>query len=489
MIDEQVKQHDKYTAEIKVSFGARKRLKINDFAFNIWLFVPNSLDINRFNYSKQDFYKDMRSNIRLMTPVYLLRNIVWAENSPFIYLEKAFRKFTQQPTRTNSEEYEYQIKMFLSILKSSLRDEVSHINGSKNEDLDYLVTNYVKNVKAIIQKYRDLYPLINVPNIDSKLVDFYRYGEEFMCNVTEKYTFLLLKGLRSEHNIHFEKFRDSILDLIKELTELKKLKGYPNVENEQKNISSDFVYRLGLLKKYAESHLYLNVKKRRDGVLVEQILYSLAAGISMVFATVIAFSVQRQFGNFTMPLFVALVVSYMLKDRIKELSRYYFAHKMGSRYFDHKIAMNINDTDIGWAKESMDFIQDSKVPADILKLRDRSSIIDAIYKTDKEKIILYRMHMHIDRERLNSTSPYFFSGVNSIIRFNTANFLRNMDNPDFPLHLANEKEGFEIIKGKKLYYLNLIIQKQNETQNELRHYRLVLNRDGIQRIESEPELN
>ena len=75
MIDEQVKQHDKYTAEIKVSFGARKRLKLNDFAFNIWLFVPNSLDINRFNYSKQDFYRDLRSNVRLMTPVYLLRKI------------------------------------------------------------------------------------------------------------------------------------------------------------------------------------------------------------------------------------------------------------------------------------------------------------------------------------------------------------------------------------------------------------------------------
>ncbi len=98
MIDEQVKLHDRFSAEIKVSFGARKKLKLNDFDFDIWLFVPNSLDVNRFNYSKQDFYRDLRSNIRLIIPVYLLRNIVWAQNSLIVYLEKAFRKITSQPS-------------------------------------------------------------------------------------------------------------------------------------------------------------------------------------------------------------------------------------------------------------------------------------------------------------------------------------------------------------------------------------------------------
>jgi hypothetical protein len=311
----------------------------------------------------------------------------------------------------------------------------------------------------------------------------YLFGEEFMCNVIEKYSFILMKGIKNGHKQLYEKYKTPILSMVNEIIEFKKDRGYQVVDSEQKNISSDFVHRLGLLKKYAESHLYLNVKKRKDGVLTEQFLYSLAAGISMIFATIIAFSVQQQFGNYTMPLFVALVVSYMLKDRIKELARFYFAHKMGSKYFDHKIAMNINDTDIGWAKESMDFISDSKIPKEILQLRNRSSIIDATYKTDSEKVILYRMHMHIDREKLNSTSPYFFSGVNSIIRLNTSQYLRNMDNPDFTLYLPDELEGYQTTKGKKLYYLNLIIQKQNENQNELRHYRLVLNRDGIIRIE------
>ena len=484
MIDEQVKQHDKYSAEIKVGFGARKRLKINDFSFNIWLFIPNSLDVNRFNYSKTDFYKDLKSNIRLITPVYPLREIIWADNSPLSYLQKAFKAYISQPTRTNSEECEYQLKMFISILKSSLRDEVDHINTAKQIDHDYLIMNFVKNVQSIFERYRDLFQIINVPKLDDRILNSYSYCEEFLCNVIEKYCFLLLRGIKKESNNLFDNHKDSILSLIKLIVEYKKSRGYETVDEQNTSKGKDLVYRLGLLKKYAESHLYLNIKKRKDGVFTEQLLYSLAAGISMVFATIIAFSVQQKFGNFTMPLFVALVVSYMLKDRIKEATRYYFAHKMGSKYFDHKIALNINNNDIGWAKESMDFIHDNKVPQDVLKARNRTPIIDAIYKKDSEKVILYRMNMHIDRDKLNLISPYYFTGVNSILRFNTYNFLKNMDNPEFPLFMADSQNGYEIVKGKKQYYLHLIVQKKNESQNELKRYKIVLTRDGIQRIDS-----
>ncbi|MFA7494042.1 MAG: hypothetical protein WCZ43_11085 [Proteiniphilum sp.] len=44
-----------------------------------------------------------------------------------------------------------------------------------------------------------------------------------------------------------------------------------------------------------------------------------------------------------MPLFIALAVSYMLKGRIKELMRSYFAHKRLNRYFDNKTKIGIKD--------------------------------------------------------------------------------------------------------------------------------------------------
>lgn len=484
MIDEQVKLHDKLSAEIKVSFGARKKVKVNDFTFNIWMFIPNSLDINRHNYSKADFYRDLKSNIRLTTPVFILRDIIDSESSPFVHLRKSFKNLTSQPTRTNSEEYEYQIKMFLSILKSSLREEVNHILSSSKDDVEYLINNYTINIKKVFNLYRELYLIINVPTVEKRYMEFYRYGDEFMINIIEKHCFMLLKGIKKFNESSVPGNKEKVLLLINELISYKKSKGYLMADEDSADKNGAFIHRMGMLKKYAESDLFLDIKKRRDGVWLEQILFSLAAGISMIFATVIAFSVQQKFGNYTMPLFVALVVSYMLKDRIKELTRYYFAHRIGDKYFDHKIMMNMNNTGIGWAKESVDFIPERNVPQEIIKRRDRPEILEATYKGAAEKVILYKMHMHINREKLNTISPYFFSGVNSIIRFNVTHLLRNMDNPEFNLFTSDNNEGFKVIKGKKYYYLSLIIQKQNENQNELIHYRLILNRDGIQSIQT-----
>lgn len=42
----------------------------NDFAINTWIFLPNSLDINPATYGKEDFYRDVKSNVRFITPIF-----------------------------------------------------------------------------------------------------------------------------------------------------------------------------------------------------------------------------------------------------------------------------------------------------------------------------------------------------------------------------------------------------------------------------------
>ena len=107
--------------------------------------------------------------------------------------------------------------------------------------------------------------------------------------------------------------------------------------------NSNLVYRWGVLKKYIESDLFLSIDKRKSGVITEQVYYSLAAGLSMIFATFISFFFQKKYGNFTTPFFFALVISYMLKDRIKEIVRYLFANNRKIRYFDNKTTLSIKD--------------------------------------------------------------------------------------------------------------------------------------------------
>jgi len=484
MIEELVKIHDKFSVEIKLGFNARRKQEVNDFSVNTWIFIPNSLDINRTTYQKTDFYRDLKSNIRLITPVYLLRDLANPEKEPFTILQKAMSDLASEPTRTRIAEYEYHIRMFVSIVKSSLREEIHHIHSNGiADDVDYLIDGFVKNMRAVAGNYRSLRRMINVPTIGRELMNYYFFGDEFLSNILEQHAFKLIDGLKKSDNLTEER-KTNLMDFVHEEVAYKREKGFLVVEKNSPDRNRELVFRLSLLKKYAENELFLNTSQRRDGVWIEQVYLSIAAGLSMVFATAVAFSFQQKYGNFTMPFFVALVVSYMLKDRIKELTRYYFAHKLGRRFFDHRTDITLSEHKVGWSKESMVFVPESKVPAEVLKIRNRSAILEADNRNNREKIILYRKLVRLNRKSLNDCSPYPTAGMNDIVRFNVSNFIQKMDNPVVPLYAPGENEDFEIVKGEKMYYINLVLQLKNEEQLDYKRYRIVLNRKGIREIET-----
>ncbi len=98
--------------------------------------------------------------------------------------------------------------------------------------------------------------------------------------------------------------------------------GYPSVLGPQN--SEELLQRLSVLKKYTSSVLWLSTSTRREGGTLEQVLFASAAGVSMVFATLVAFYAQSIYGQISMPVFLVLVIAYMFKDRIKELGRAIF---------------------------------------------------------------------------------------------------------------------------------------------------------------------
>lgn len=375
--------------------------------------------------------------------------------------------------------------MFLSILKSALRDNIAHIlQNDISDDRHYLVNSFVADAKLIAARYRSLRRIINVPTIQKNQMNYYLFGDEFMSNLVEYHAFLLLSEIDSKGVQGADEYRETILGLVSMEIAYKKEMGFQVVNKTGYDENRELVFRLGMLKKYAENELFVKTNKKRDGVLVEQVYLSIAAGISMVFATAIAFSFQTKFGNLTMPFFVALVISYMLKDRLKELTRYYFAHKLGKRYFDHKTEIGLSGNLIGWSKEAMDFISEDKVPADVLKIRDRSPILEANNRANQEKILLYRKYVRLNREVLDKSSQYPIIGVNDILRFNVSNLTMKMDNPEVPLFATEDGHpGYSIVKGEKIYYINMIMQLRYQEQSELLRYRLAFNRNGLRSIE------
>jgi hypothetical protein len=486
MIEEQLKKHNDYSFEMKFSFVARRKQPVSDFAVNIWFFLPNSLDINHNTYDKKDFYRDLKSNIRLITPVYLLKDITPDNNSPLHSLEKAMHNLASEPTRTHAAAYEHHIKMFLSIVKSALRDETQHIVQNIEVDQNhYLLENLIQNLGVITKSYRKLAHIINTPTVTQVMANYFAFGDEFLSNIIEYNCFRLIRN--SETIRQNPRLRKPLLALIDSELRYRRSKSWPVPQKNSPDKNRQLVHRLALLKKYAENVLFLSAHKKRDGVLKEQFLFSLAAGISMIFATAIAFSFQAKYGNLTMPFFVALVVSYMLKDRIKDLGRLYFAQKLGRSYFDLKTKISLKNRNIGWSKEAMDFVEEERTPPEVRKMRQRSPILEADNRNNNEKIILYRKLVRLERESLNRISEYNLRGINDIVRFNLFHLTMKMDNPSVPLFIRDEKNYFELVSGEKIYYLNLIMQLRYENEIRYKRYRISMNRKGIRDIESFPE--
>jgi len=480
MINTEVNVHDNFSLEFKIGFITNKNPKdINDFKINTWIFVPNSLDINRSTYKKTDFYRDVKDNIRLITPVYSLEEILKEGRGPLPRLQKALEALAADPVdAVKTESFVYQVKMLVCIVKSALRRHVQIINGSSaDEEIISYVEAYIHGIREVNLRYRDMWNELAKPDITEAQREYYLFGDDFLGNITEQYAFQLMKKL--EDRPASETARTDLYKLIADEITHREERGFMLLERDNEKHNSLVITQRGILKKFVESDLFLQIVKKKDGFYVEQFYYSIAAGIAMIFATVISFFATLRFGNFTTDLFLILVFSYMFKDRIKDMMRYYFASKLGKKYFDSKLKLSIRKQEIGWVKEAFDYIEEEKLPEEVLNIRARSPLVEAENQFYDEKIILYRKWVNLSRTEIEKYKEYHLSGINNITRFNLLNFTQKMDNPYIPLYLPDAEKGYVNIEGNKIYSLYFILQCTSEEDEYYKKYRVMFNRNGI----------
>ena len=484
MITIQAKKHDNFSVEFKFGFVGGDDAPSHEFVVNSWIFVPNSLDINPQTYGKKQFYRDIKSNVRLITPVYLLRDLSDAESLPFRNLRGACESVVANATASAVANYESHIKMAAAIFKSALRNHSIHIdNSSTVAEIAYLSEDFVAGTRRIVQEYRNIYQVVNVPTVEPKLRGYYLFGDEILSHFIDVQTLRILKKIDRVGSPQLASVRSKLVELMSEEKEYKLTMGYGAVDPKDPGGNRQLVFRYGMLKKYVESALYIRLNKKRDGFAIEQVYYSIAAGLAMIFATAVAWFAQLKYGNITGPLFIVLVVSYMLKDRIKDLMRYYFAHKLGNKFFDNKAQINIHDRVVGEIKEGVDFISDPQTPKEVLDVRSRSSLVEAENRIFEEKILLYRKRVVLDSRSLKNDSMYCMNGINEILRFHMHRFTQKMDNSEVPVNTLDAEGNVQTVRVQKIYYLNLVMQLCEGDNVNYKRFRIVMTRNGILAVE------
>ncbi len=481
MVKSYIKKHDQMSFEAKLEFPVKGDSgKQNDSNFDIYLFLPSGLDINKHNFTNRDFYNSLKTNIRLTTPFFTLDKIINGKDSPYGLLVDSVESCLVLSSSELKAEYETQIKRFCSIFGVAMRYEVGRIlNTTDSIRKDKMIKKFVKNVSNIRKKYKDLIKAVSNNGEKGTVFSIYQQADEYQSLLVEKHLFTLISMLDSTQTEDIEN-RDLLDKLVLDEMTYRIKKGYPSVAKPNRS-NEDVLHRSGRLKKFVESNLFLNTDTKKEGVLVEQVLFSIAAGIAMIFATAVAFASQMIYGNLSLPFFIALVISYMFKDRIKELVRIYLDKKHQKMFYDYKTNIySQNKNKIGYLKESFHFEQHEHLPKEIIDKRNSMRSTEITEESLGESIIHYRTKVKIETK----SSFKDFYGITQILRLNILDFTRKMDDPEKEVFIRTKK-GFKRAFADRVYHINMILTYSTKDDREIKAYKLIANRKGIKRIEKE----
>lgn len=501
-IQQAVKPHDKYQLEIKLDYELHPTQQTR-YQVSTYIFIPQNLGVTDYSYSKDDFYRDIQNYIRLKTPTCILRDFTDSSISPLAIVEAVLA----QPHWTAQQAYKTRLidsfKLVRAMLKSSLREHFNLIQqriseASPKTELNLIIGNLIEEFlvesQKIVAKHRSFYADFNLPNVDPEVFTAYKLTDEAISLLIEKYSIkmfqVVAKYLPSDTKCDF---KQKIDELVTTETQYRKSLGYRSILKQGK-ANEEYVFRTSVLKKYTSSVLYLSTAIRREGAGLEQILFAIAAGMSMIFATVVAFYFQQRYGNFTFSFFVALVVGYMFKDRIKEAGRSLFARYLQNVLHDRRIIIRTLDGkhELGVLREKVAFIPEKDIPPEIVAARDRDHITSLDNYGLGEYVIRYTKDiiLYTDAVKEVLSDMPDITGINDIMRYDIRAYLRKMAEPIQKKYYLNDG-ALKTALCHKVYHLNFISKYKSISPKQEEIYkriRLVLNQDGIKRIEHVPVL-
>ena len=455
--------------EIKVPYPAEAKGRKIKYDTNIYFFIPKILNINPDSYAVSHFYSDHISYIHFISPQKDLGHLKRRLEKFILSLKEKRHDEVSRPT------FEKELKLVVSSYVSYLdqHNKAFSCDGIRVKRLD-LFLQRVKQFHLLVQELL----VTTAAHQDERINDASLSAAEFLSYATQN----CLLEINTCLGAHEDRYRDLIsksVDIINMVILFCKEHDFPTISNDTYQ-NEKIIYRYSILKKHFYGIWHLYQKKKRDGGSIKEIYYAIAAGISMVFTTLIVFATQKEYGNFTTSFFAALVVSYMFKDRIKEAYRSYFDKKMAIKTYDYKEKIYSMDRKLLFAfiKEKMRFVTEDKVQKDIGSTR-LLEVPRRLSPYIEEDIIRFEKSVVLYNGNIQRKYNHTIEGIHNIMQFDISAYLKRMEARKVPLYRARHSKLF----GNKVYHINIIVENKTKQSTELHRARLVVDKSGIRRIE------
>lgn len=486
-----VRKHGAHQVEFKIDYDISAARETR-YTVNTYIFVPHTLGINNRTYFNIDFHRDIQNYVRMRTPLYLLDDLASDPNSPLAVVENILEHGRWETPGKTQDRLITNIKLLRPVLNASLREHLRRAvrrkrqSGESREadrELERALADLVTSARAFVDRYRLLEERLSAHGDADGALAAYRYVDEAVSLVYED-ALVWAFQIAQRDLAQGRGCRDALGAEIAKEVEYRRRRKYRSVLRDDSS-NERFLETTSFLKKYTTSALYLSSSTEREGTTLEQISFAIAAGLSMVFATVVAFYYQARYGVLTFPFFVALVVGYMFKDRIKEIGRDLSAKMVRNLRYDQRTTLYSPDgkDKIGYLREKMTFIDHAAMPQVIRSYREGCGSPMMDLDDQDEEIICYAKEVAVR----SAASGRFdvvesrIAGIRDIMRYDIRRYLRKTADPI--------EERYMLVNGDlvavdchKTYRLEFVTEYRSWNEDEPYHYHhsvVYLDRDGI----------
>lgn len=503
LLENRLDIHDQKQFELKVEYQPSGTDPDSKYSIDAWLFLPGSLNIDADTYPRQDFYADLHNYVRLKTPVLSFDELLQGRHSPLYELEERMPLGLLGP----EAEVLYDAKMLACIFRGTLRrfrrgvrercatlargaEASGEIAPPSVEDLDRLARSSVTATRELLSRYRTVVKALKAkyPLSDRSMAAL-RFVDEFMSLTVERFFRRTVVEMdQMPRSGLFTDLRKALMDQVIEEEKYRKEQQLRSVLTPQGD-NEEYTHRLGILKKYCMNILFLKVRRTSARKTFEEVLLAGAAGLAMVFATLVAFIAQDRWSQASFNFFIALVIGYMFKDRIKEAARGWAARIADKHFFERKTRIQDPATgdDVGVCREKVEYGQQASPPPEVLRLRQVDDLQAITQGELSETVIHYKKEIDLESDVLPRMGSGIVSGVTDIIRFNVERLLRDMDDPEHALDYVDlEDFSVEKLRAVKTYpvdvALKFFVDDGADRRARYQLVRLVLDRNGIRRM-------
>ena len=483
----ELKSHGRKQIELKCSYPVTEN-KTSLYNLNLWIFIPGSLGFVQNKDSVGNFF----SNIKCLTrfsPARISLSVLLNpdyEPSPLNRIEKGITSAGMKKD-IESDKIIYELRSLANIVSSELSEIENIISDTIKKGQFPVIRSslkkHISEIKDFIEKWRSLYHLFLRSNIKVKIRNAYLWTDESLSLSIEQFFYKIygiVKDIEDSESVIKKIFK--IMD--NEIKHRKNM-GYLYLSKKtDEEMLEHRIYRDSILKKWAQSVLYLTKENTGHGKRWEHIFAGIAAATAMSVAAAATILDQIYFPGRQIPWIIIVITAYIFKDRIKEVLRKLLVNTFKSKVTDELVHLidQSNSKKIGKLKSGVRFLKTSSIPRNIYTMRYSQKNPFRQFLPE-EAVINFSREVFIQNQMLKNYHKRV-ENITDIIRIKFDDLFTHMDEPEKKTASFAWNPPREIT-GKRVYHVYVITEINEEKTNKQTsgNYRLILSRNGIERIE------